>query len=104
MGARVVSAVLLLCASAANASMALIMLLLLTTSAQAAPLYLKCEGEAVTAQAKSEPATISVTIDGTNVKVEDLAPIPIYSNDDDVWTFGAFGRVGHVCPRGWTPL
>jgi hypothetical protein len=29
-----------------------------------------------------------VTIDGTSVKVEDLEPVQIYSNDEYVWTFG----------------
>ena len=48
--------------------------------------------------AEPEPATISITIDGTNVKVEDLAPVKIYSNDEDVWTFGrlAFGMVKSI--------
>jgi hypothetical protein len=41
--------------------------------------------------AEPEPATISITIDGTNVKVEDLASMKIYSNDEDVWTFGSGG-------------
>jgi hypothetical protein len=40
---------------------------------------------------------ISITVDGTNVKVEDLAPVLIYSDDDDVWTFGdRAARMGSV--------
>jgi hypothetical protein len=64
-----------------------ILFLLLIASAAAAPLYLRCDGEWVE-QAKTEPAAISITIDGTYAKVEDLAPVLIYSNDEDVWTFG----------------
>ena len=71
-----------------------IMLLLLGTSAHAAPLYLSCKGEAhMEGRTVGEPeqTTISITIDGPNVKVEDLALVLIYSNDDDVWTFGSGG-------------
>jgi hypothetical protein len=68
------------------------MLLLLTATAHATPLYLSCRGEArMGTVAEPEPATISITIDGTNVKVEDLASVKIYSNDEDVWTFGGGG-------------
>ena len=69
-----------------------VMLLLLTASAHAAPLYLSCRGEArMGTVGEPEPATISITIDGTNVKVEDLAPVKIFSKDEDVWTFGSGG-------------
>jgi hypothetical protein len=74
-------------------------LLLFVTSAHAAPLYLSCEGEGYISRDYSnrEPARISITIDGRSVKVEDLAPAEIYSDDGDVWTFGEAGAaLGHV--------
>jgi hypothetical protein len=78
-----------------------LMFLLLTTGAHAAPLHLSCKGDGYiyreNREPAREPATISITVDGTNVKVEDLAPVQIYSNDEDVWTFGDPGfRVGWV--------
>jgi hypothetical protein len=72
------------------------MFLLLTTSAHAAPLHLSCRGEGHVGQGPPEPATISITVDGTNVKVEDFDPVQIYSNDEDIWTFGEPGRLGRV--------
>jgi len=67
-----------------------VVFLLLTTSAHASPLHLSCQGEGYLSvdHPEREPTTISVTIDGTSVKVEDLEPVQIYSNDEDVWTFG----------------
>jgi hypothetical protein len=84
-----------------------IMFLLLTASAHAAPLYLSCKGEAHedvgSTIGQPEQATISITVDGTNVKVEDLAPVQIYSNDEDVWTFGnpaglgvSYGQINRI--------
>ena len=43
-----------------------------------------------------EPATIWITIDGTNVKVEDLPVVQIYSTVEDVWTFGGVPTVRGV--------
>jgi len=69
------------------------MLLLLTTTAQAAPLYLSCKGEWQLRDGKPEPAVTSIIVDGTNVKVEGQASVPITHNEDDVWTFGDMAKV-----------
>jgi len=65
------------------------LLFLLTTTADATPLRLKCEGEwrSLKNNQQSEPAAISVTVDGPNITVEGWSA-RISSDADDVWTFG----------------
>ena len=64
-------------------------LCLTATTADAAPLYLKCEGKEYRDDpSDAKPVTISIKIDGTNVWVEDGLPSVHYGDDGDIWTFG----------------
>ena len=67
-----------------------LLLYLIATTADAAPLYLKCEGKGfdVRHPSEAEPVTQSIRIDGTNVWVEGGDPVQIYSDDGDTWVFG----------------
>jgi hypothetical protein len=71
------------------------MVLLLTASTHGAA-YLTCKGEEFSVPLdpyrQGAPATISVNIEGTNVKVEDLAPVQISLNDQGVLWFGDIGK------------
>ena len=71
-------------------------LCLIATTADAAPLYLKCEGKEYSRDpSDAHPVTYSIKIDGTNVAVEGGDPEPIYSTEGgDTWFFGGVtGRV-----------
>ena len=73
-----------------------VFLCLIATTADAAPLYLKCEGKEYSRDpSDSEPVTYSIKIDGTNVTFEGGDPMPIYTtNGGDTWLFGSLtGRV-----------
>ena len=67
-----------------------LLLCLIATTADTAPLYLKCDGK----QYSRDPRTqnwlrIPIKIDGTTVWVEDgLTPVQIYIDDGDTWAFG----------------
>ena len=61
----------------------------IATTADAAPVYLKCEGKEYRDDpSDAKPVTISIKIDGTNVWVEDGLPSVHYGDDGDIWTFG----------------
>jgi len=82
---------------------ALILLAAASTSASAAPLRLSCKGNVVEIGAETpEPATVSVTIDGKWVTVENnpSAERLLGGDDDDIWTFGASKREMAGLPSG----
>jgi hypothetical protein len=82
---------------------ALILLAAASTSASAAPLHLSCKGNVVKIGAEiSEPATLSVTIDGYWVTVEDHPSVErlLGGDDDDIWSFGGRNRETAWLPRG----
>jgi hypothetical protein len=69
-----------------------VLLCLIATTADAAPLYLKCDGKGYDVRDPSgaERVTQSIKIDGTNVWFESGDPFPIYSdNGDDLVSFGS---------------
>jgi hypothetical protein len=75
-----------------------LLLCLIATTADAAPLYLKCDGEEHTVGDRSTATqvTYSIKIDGTNVWFEGGDPFPILSDDGDVLTFGSETRASDV--------
>jgi hypothetical protein len=63
-------------------------LCLIATTADAAPVYLKCDGKQYGLDpSDAKPVTYSIKIDGKNVMREGGDPMPIYTDDGDVWTF-----------------
>jgi hypothetical protein len=58
----------------------------LTVSANAAPLYLKCEGK--DGPSEPEPASHSIKIDGATVKVDGHPAGQIKNIRDHIWVFG----------------
>jgi hypothetical protein len=69
---------------------ALILLATASTTATAAPLHLSCKGNVIKFEAETpDPTTLSVTIDGKWVTVEDYGLTQLLSDDnDDIWIFG----------------
>jgi hypothetical protein len=75
-----------------------VLLCLIATTADAAPLYLKCDGKHYTMgihrtdeedRSDAMQITQSIRIDGTNVWVEGgYDPVQIFHDDGDTWQFG----------------
>jgi hypothetical protein len=61
------------------------LVLALLTAAEAAPLYLRCDGKVFVT---NEPITYYVKIDGKEVTVENYPPVPVDDDLDEVLSFG----------------
>jgi hypothetical protein len=59
--------------------------LALLTAAEAAPLYLRCDGKV---SVTNEPITYNVKIDGKEVTIENYPPVPVDDDLDEVLSFG----------------
>jgi hypothetical protein len=70
-----------------------VFLCLIATTANAAPLYLRCDGKGYDprdpSDSDAELVTQSIKIDGTSVTFEGDYLMPILSDDGDVLTFGS---------------
>lgn len=71
------------------------LVLALLTAADAAPLYLRCDGKA---GVKNDPMTYFVTIHGKEVMVGTYPPVPV---DDDLDEVLSFGLKGDYSPFGY---